>query len=125
MDQHGGMGTRFVASIEDVCFHPPSRAYLPGVHPALAMSVRNACLYWVQAGSQAYECIQKYRHAQNLQAINTPPDDTNSHYFTGHTDRITHLTVIMFLFLVTLTIGCTYRNQVCLFQYHTFAPPVI
>ena len=62
LDPHGGMGTRFVASVED--------------------------------------------------AINTPPDDDNSHYFNGHTDRITHLTVILFLFLITLTIGCAYKTQV-------------
>ena len=44
-------------------------------------------------------------------AINTPPDDENSHYFTGHTDRMTHLTLITFLVLAALTVACMWREN--------------
>ena len=44
-------------------------------------------------------------------AINTPPTDDNSHYFSGHTDRMTHLTLITFIVLATLTVACMWREN--------------
>jgi len=44
-------------------------------------------------------------------AINTPPTKENSHYYSEHTDRIVHLTVILFLVLATVTVWCYCGRQ--------------
>ncbi|EKX40104.1 hypothetical protein GUITHDRAFT_143051 [Guillardia theta CCMP2712] len=44
-------------------------------------------------------------------AINEKPTEQNSHYIPGHTDKVTHLMVILFLLLITVTIYYSYRSQ--------------